>query len=99
MESGKALLLVCRLIMYNLVHHAESSKISVLLNLKGVPAKVCYHLCDTICRSCCLISQCNDYIHAASILIVSPVHKQCSGDRKSMEDMAVELGFSKSQYL
>ena len=31
--------------MYDPVHHAESGKISTLL--KGVPAKVCYHFCDT----------------------------------------------------
>ena len=31
--------------MYDPVHHAESTKISALL--KGIPAKVCYHLCDT----------------------------------------------------
>ena len=31
--------------MYDPVHHAESGKIST--PLKGVPAKVCYHFCDT----------------------------------------------------
>ena len=32
-------------VVYDPVHHAESNKISALL--KGVPAKICHHLCDT----------------------------------------------------
>ena len=49
--------------MYDPVHHTESGKISTLL--KGVPAKVCYHFCDTAFSSVviCNKSGCSSLDH------------------------------------
>ena len=49
--------------MYDPVHHAESGKISTLL--KAVPAKVCYHFCDTALSSVviCNKSGCSSLDH------------------------------------